>query len=393
MNILYFTQYLSAIGGGGEVVFRDLAKGMIRLGHEVHIICHQMTDPDANNLDGARVHKINPVIDHNAGYMLSISQHVKYALNALRKGSYVIKKNKIDMIHANTITPIIPAAILGKVFGIPVVATVHDVYTVYSSEYWKEWSSQESGSRISSIIAPLYEKSVLRIPVQKVHVISKATREDLLRFNRRANTSIIYNGIDADSYVDSKKVSEYQKFVLFIGRLIITKNLQTVILAFRDVIKKVPDSRLVVIGEGPMRSKWEKLVSDNNLSNNVEFRGFVSEHDKKDLLRTCSALVFPSLVEGFGLVLLEAFAMAKPVLVNDVKPFDEIIDNGIDGFLLPTSNQDIWSEKIITLLSDKGLCEIMGQHARKKVEEKYNASSIYGKMEQLYIDLSRNERK
>jgi glycosyltransferase involved in cell wall biosynthesis len=393
MKILYFTQFLSATGGGGEVVFCNLAKGMLRLGHEVHIICHQMTDPHSNSLDGANIYKIKPVIGHKAGYLLSSSQHVKYALNALMRGSSVIRKHKINIIHANTITPVIPASILGKIYDIPVVSTVHDVYSANSPDYWKHWSSQDKVSSTSSLIAPLYERFVLKMPVQKVHVVSNATREDVLHFNPRANISVVYNGIDLDSFLNNVKLSDYQKFVVFIGRLIITKNLQLVILAFRDVVKKIPDARLVVIGEGPMRDNWEKIASDNDLSTNVEFRGFLTEQDKKKLLSKCSALVFPSLVEGFGLVLLEAFAMAKPILGTKVKPFDEIVDEGVDGFLLPPDNPITWAEKIILLLSDKNLCQKMGQNARIKVQEKFNAQSIHSKIEQLYIELSQQKKK
>ena len=393
MKILYFTQFLSATGGGGEVVFRDLAKGMLKLGHEVHIVCHQMTKPDANNLAGAYIYKIKPVIGHNAGYLLSISQHVKYVINAIIKGSTIMRKNKIDIIHANTITPVIPASILGKMYNIPVLTTVHDVYSANSPDYWKHWSSQEKVSNMSSLIAPVYERIVLKMPVQKVHAVSKATKEDLLHFNPRANISIIYNGIDLDSYVINIKESEYQKFVVFIGRLIITKNLQIVILAFKDVVRKIPDAKMLVIGEGPMRGDWEKIVSDNDLSNNIEFKGFLTEENKRELLSKCSALVFPSLVEGFGLVLLEAFAMAKPILGTNVKPFDEIVEEGLDGFLLPPDNPSTWSEKIILLLSDKKLCQKMGQNARTKVQQKYDALSIHSKIEQLYIELSEQKKK
>ena len=196
MKILYLTQVLSAIGGGGEVVFSDFAKGMVRLGHEVHIICHLMKNAQTNEIAGANIHTVKPVIEYKAGHFLSMSHHMMFAVNALAKGSTIVRNNKIDVIHANTFSPVIPASILGKIYKIPVIITVHDVYTAYSSDYWKWWSSQQNVSHISSIIAPIYEKIILRMPVQKVHVISDATREDLVSFNPKANISTIYNGVD-----------------------------------------------------------------------------------------------------------------------------------------------------------------------------------------------------
>jgi glycosyltransferase involved in cell wall biosynthesis len=392
MKILYLTQVLSAIGGGGEVLFSDFAKGMVKQGHEVHIICHMMKNSYAAKIPGAKIHTVRPALEYKPGKFLSMTHHMMYVVNALIKGSSVIRDYKIDVIHANTFSPAVPASILGKIYNVPVIVTVHDVYTAYSSNYWKWWSSQDNVSHTSSLIAPIYEKTILRLPVTKVHVISNATREDVLMFNRKASIVTIYNGVDLESYSNPNHEIEYQKFVLYIGRLIVTKNLQVVISAFKDVIRRIPDAQLVIVGEGPMRNNWEKEVRDNNLSDNVQFRGFVTEEDKKDLLRKCSALVFPSLVEGFGLVVLEAFAMSKPVLAANVEPFDEIIEEGADGFLLPANDPYSWSEKITSLLLDKSACKKMGQYAKLKVQTKYDERIVHRKMEQLYTEVSMKQR-
>jgi glycosyltransferase involved in cell wall biosynthesis len=98
-------------------------------------------------------------------------------------------------------------------------------------------------------------------------------------------------------------------------------------------------------------------------------------------------LVFPSLIEGFGLVLLEAFEAKKPVLVSDVSPSNEIVENAIDGFILPPVDAKNWADKIFFLLQNKDVCEVMGRKGRQKVETKYDIRQIAERFETLYGNL------
>lgn len=394
MKILYLTQFLSATGGGGDVVFRDLAKGMIRRGHEVHIICHQMANPQANNLEGANVHKINPVIQDKAGYFLSIKEHILYVANALRKGSSIVRNNKIDIIHANTISPVIPATLLGKIFNIPLIKTVHVVYTGNSPTYWKEWSSQDTVTDIYSFIAPIYERIVLKMPADITHTVSNATRHSLLG-SKKTNSKVIVipNGMDLTEYNSDGINIEYQNFILFIARFVFNKNLNVLISSFREVIDKIPEAKLIAVGDGPMRNEWEKMAKAMNLSHNVIFTGYISQEEKMALLRKCSALALPSFLEGFALTPLEAFAICKPVILANIPSSYELVDDEIDGFILPPHDISKWSEKIIFLLSNKQICEKMGQKGKKKMQENYDMRMIHKRIEQLYIGLSSKKRK
>ena len=169
------------------------------------------------------------------------------------------------------------------------------------------------------------------------------------------------------------------------------KNLNTVIASFEDVVKKSPGSKLYVVGDGPMRNKWEKMVSDRGLTKSIVFNGYVSDEKKIELLSKCSALLLPSFVEGFGLVILESFAMNKPVLVADAKPSNELVDDGVDGFILPINNPTPWSEKISFLLGNKDICKKMGVNGRTKLEKKYSLDFVVNEMESLYQSLVRQK--
>ena len=310
MRILYLTQFLSPSIGGGELVFFNLAKGMLKLGHQVNIICHKkkqvitneavLPSADVINLEamGANVYYVKPELEDRGGISTSgniarsLSMQTGYIINALRVGSNLVRSGKIDIIHANVYTPIIAATILGKIFRKPVVITVHNLQL----GSWKDWSSQKNIPRFTSIIGPLYEKMILRMPVDTVHIVSNKVKFELTQFNPKARAVVIHNGVDiTQEYTSSSSESGYGKFILYIGRLVILKNLQVVILAFKDVIRILPEAKLIVVGDGPMRQAWQDLVDKNNLSKNVLFLGHISDRiTKLELLNKCSAVVFPS---------------------------------------------------------------------------------------------------
>ena len=399
MKILYLTQILSPSIGGGELVFFNLAKGMLKLGHRVHIICHKKRrinsgDTEAPNSDieeiermGAIIHYVKPEEENDGKTSSSRSIfgafkfHIGYTINALRVANTLYRQGEIDIIHANMYTPVIPASFFGKIRRIPVVMTLHNP----TIDSWKQWSSQEGVPRSTSFLGPLYEKLILRSPVNVVHVESRKVKDQLRLINPNAKAVLVYNGIEIEDELDLQSKLRYDKFVLYIGRLVAGKNLQTVILAFKKVAQIMPDAKLIVVGDGPLRQEWQELVDSNNLHNNVIFLGHISNRKNKyELLAKASAVVFPSISEGFAMVPIEAFQMSKPLLISNIRPSDEIVDDNVDGYLLPPHDPDIWAEKILFLLNNPEICKDMGSKGRLKVVETFNMTAVSNKMEQLY---------
>jgi glycosyltransferase involved in cell wall biosynthesis len=388
MNILYITQSFSATRGGGEVIFYDFAEGMAKRGHHVDIVSHKITNfKDENNLDGVIIHRIRPAIEYKSELPPSISQNMRYIINAIVRGSKTITAKKIHIIHTDNFASAIVGSVLAKIHNIPVIITNHGIFTINSPDNWNRWTAQNNTSRIYSVIGPLFEKITTKVPADIIHTVSYAMKEDLVKFNVKHDIVVIHNGINLRNYDNFEFDKDYQNYILYIGRLVFVKNLDVVISAFKDVVKKVPNAKLIVVGDGPMRDKWEKMVSELHLDQNIEFTGYISHEKKIELLSKCSSLLLPSSFEPFGLVLLEAFAMSKPVLVSDQRAFYEIVDEGVDGFILPTHDASKWAEKIIFLLSNKTICQDMGNKGRLKVESKFNIDNVVNKMESLYTEI------
>jgi glycosyltransferase involved in cell wall biosynthesis len=384
LNILYITQFFSDSTGGGESVISNLAKEMIYKGHFVYVVCHDTMEKIAPH-PGLQMTYVKPCVTHSGGLPPSFRQNALYMINAITKGIVIAKKNEIDVIHANSHSSIIPGTVISKIFNIPILSTIHDVFSFNSTSRWDKWAEQHNLSKLYTIIGPLFEKANIRMPVNMIHAVSKATKDEILGINPSANIVVIPNAISSEN--SSRTDLSFDKFVLFIGRLVFYKNLEIVIMAFRLVLNEVPAAKLFIIGDGPMRSKWEGLVINYRLSQNVIFLGRVSTEKKNEMLRRCSALVFPSIHEGFGLVVLESFSMGKPVIAASVRPLDEIIRDGVDGYLVPPDRPREWAEKMIELLKQTAVSKNMGLRGREKTLSEYNVNRVINDMENLYGSL------
>jgi glycosyltransferase involved in cell wall biosynthesis len=393
MNILYISQWLSSVGGGGEVVFRDVARGISQNGHHVHVIRHRLADSkednefgsDNSSVDndaaGLHIHKIRPVV---RGFPPSLRQNLMFIANAILKGSKIVRRHRIELIHVNNFAPVIAGSILSKLFGIPLVSTIHVVFGASSPDFWKKWSSQNNVSPMSSIIGPMFENLTIRIPVDTIHSVSNTTKKDILKVNSKSNVVVIPNGIDLAVYDKYAPDIEYQNYVVFIGRLVFNKNLETVISSFVEVIKNIEDAKLIVIGFGPMLEEWKQLAASLGLAQNIQFTEYIDQERKIYILSKSSALVLPSVAEGMPVVALEAFALFKPVLLSDIEPHHDIVTDGTDGFIIPAHDVSKWSEKIIHVLSNKKASMDLGRNARSKAESKFNMNKTLREIESLY---------
>jgi glycosyltransferase involved in cell wall biosynthesis len=393
MNILYITQWFSSVGGGGEVVFHDIAEKISLNGHCVHVICHRYLGFEDNivgkdNTGGLslHIHRVKPTLK---GFPPSLKQNIMFITNAILSGSKIIRKYKIELIHVNNFAPVIVGSVLSKLFNIPLISTIHVVFGA-SPDFWKKWSSQNNISPLSSKIGPIFENLTIKIPVDAIHSVSNATRKDILKVNSKSNVAVIPNGVDFTLYDRFTSGIEYQNYVVFIGRLVFNKNLETVISSFVEVTRNIVDAKLVIIGFGPMLEEWKKMVDRLGLTQNIQFTGYISQEKKISILSKSSALVLPSLAEGMPVVALEACALYKPVLLSNIEPHRDIVDDGINGFIIPAHDVHKWSERIIQVLSNKKESIEMGHNARSKAERQFSIRKTLGELESLYYKYAYN---
>jgi glycosyltransferase involved in cell wall biosynthesis len=385
MNILYLTQFFSSTRGGAPLVFYNLAKGMSERGHKVYVICNVATD--SIDSDKVVVLNVKPLLNDTFELPPSPIKNLRYITNTLILARKVLRDKKIELIHTNSHTSIIAGSILSLLNRVPMIASVHDVFGSTDNSNWKRWAYYNNLPNYYSSIGRIYERTSLSMPFKLIHSVSNATRDDILLHNSNRQVRVIYPSIDENIY--NGMTVTYENFVLYVGRLVFYKKVDVLIRAFEEVVKELPAAKLVIVGEGPMEANWKELARYLGVSDSIVFTGYLPHHEKMKLLRSCSALVLPSIFEGFGLVILESFALHKPVLVSNVPPFDEIVDHDVNGFLLPHNEPTHWAKAIVNVLNNGQLCRKMGDNAAKKIIEKFNFAEFISRMESLYHEVVR----
>lgn len=388
MKILMLVQFYSSTRGGGEVMFYQLASGLVSKGHEVHVIKHKMLnngEGDIKKLNKMVVHNIFPPVEHKGGLPATIIQNLLYVLNAVRIGVKVIRNESIDLIYANTYSPVIAGFFLSKITKRPLLVTVHDVASIHGLEFWKKW--MEQFGRLSLLKALIgYFSELLTIKLSKnIHTVSETSEKDILQCGfKNKRIYIIPNSLDLTLYPTDDDV-EYRNEVLFIGRLVFYKNLEAMLKALLHISDQTV--KLIIIGDGPMRTHWQKLAEDLGILNRVYFKGYVSHEEKIKILKRVSAIVLPSLFEGFGMVILEAWAYKKPVIVANLPPLNQIVEHGKDGFVANPFEPGEWADYISILLSNKEVAKELGLNGYNKLIKEYNMTSWIERFERVYREL------
>jgi glycosyltransferase involved in cell wall biosynthesis len=207
-------------------------------------------------------------------------------------------------------------------------------------------------TKIDYIIAPSYftKKQIIetfKIPSKKIEVIHEGV--DTSKFN--PNNKPIFRDKFKSQYV-----------ILFVGALVKTKNVDKLIRVFNYVQKRI-DASLVIVGEGPEKSNLMKIVKELNLTNKVFFEGFVKDEDLPYYYSSCDIFASCSIIEGFGLIFLEAMASGKPVVAFNIASIPEVVGNG--GIIVKNFDLKEMAEKIIEILSKKKFMK----NIREKLEK------------------------
>lgn len=382
MKILFFTQlFYPSLYGGGEKIFYQWANELQKKNHIVHVITQNLIGEKSFEIhNGIHIHRVGKAIDSHSK-SISIFGHFSYFAASVVIGLKILRKIKFDIIHSNSYIPVIAAQFCAKILHVPHVATVHDVYLTSKENFWHNWSSQEGVSSMSKTLGPWLEKRVLNSSVSIFHTVSEQSKKDMKKFGCRKEITVIPNGINCSNHGNGSKNSNQ---VIFVGRLIFYKNVDVLIDAFKKVIKKIPNAKLIIVGEGPEKNNLEQKTKSLRLEDSIEFRGNISNEEKNNLISQSSVLVNPSTVEGFGLVILESFCHKTPVIVSDIKPLSDLVTDGVDGFLAKAIDSDDWSEKIIKLISNLDLVKSAGEAGFEKLKKHHLLSEKISQLEKLY---------
>ena len=382
MNILLLTNFFSPEKGGGEYLFVLMAKLLAKNGHRVWVITNKLQHSDYPIHENIKIIFVSNPRRFEGGMPVNLTDKIRYSFSALKEGLRLIKKEKIDIIHSNPFAPTLSGSMISFLTSTPHIIVVHDVFS-RQKDFWKEWSKQKGISSLDRFLGPFFEKIIIKLKHASIHTVSEATKQDLIEFGAKKSIYVIPNAIPIKPVEDVKTIPF--QFV-YLGNLLFYKNLDVVIKSIKIVKKTHPKITLTIIGDGPYRTNLEKLVTQLDLKENIIFKGHVTDLNKMKLLSSCQGLVFPSTCEGFGIVILEAFFQKKPVIVSDVKPLSDIVENKKTGLVIDPHNKEQWAEALEKILIDPHFGKQMGENGRKILEKKYNLEILWQNIFKMYTD-------
>lgn len=382
-------EYPPRIVGGLGTFAQNIAPQMVAQGHEVTIFTINPGDLKTHEvMDGVLVHR--PLLVDASDVFPNVvaedlrrwGKHLKFfsdlfVYNLLSASAVVDlvrhKGERFDVVCAHDWLSAMGGLILQKELGIPLVLHMHST----------EWGrAMDSGSEtVRSIEETAGRKA------DRVVTVSYPMEEDLVRHGWDASKiRVVWNGVDPKRYnpgaADPKLVealrarygiAKNEAMVLFVGRLTSVKGAVQLVQGFPEVLSAYPHARLVVLGAGELDQTVTGLIRTLGVERQVKTHfQFVSEEERILHYAACDAAVLPSLYEPFGIVSLEAMAMAKPVVVgaSGLSGFkDQVVPSGeeqtgvhVDG----RSPSDIaWGVKV--LLHDMERAREMGQRGRQRV--------------------------
>jgi glycosyltransferase involved in cell wall biosynthesis len=179
-------------------------------------------------------------------------------------------------------------------------------------------------------------------------------------------------------------VQNRKRQVLFLGRKVPEKGIQSLIHAMGLVWKTCPESELILAGARvPGTAEVDAMIESlpEGERGRVISLDNISEEKKTELLAACSCLVLPSANESFGIVLLEAMAHYKPVIALDCPVFHDVVDDSVDGLLVAAGSLRQMANAILRLLENPAVARAMGERGHAKIQERFT----WGHMADNYL--------
>lgn len=298
-----------------------------------------------------------------------------YKFLSLRK---IINEENIRMIHAHKLGSNLWGVMLGRLYNVPVIAHCHA--QTYS---WSSSLADKIIERLSYIIVS----------------ISEYERQRLIKEEGISPSKIvtIYNGIDSNNYKTKPNLDIKRQLGIKVDSPVVgivavfrpQKNHELFLLAAQEILKRNKNICFLLVGDGPTRKRIEDLALKLGIAKSCIFTG--SRRDIPDILSIIDIGVLSSHWEGLPLAVLEYMASSKPIVATGVGGIPEVIQDGVNGFLIPAGDFKMLAQRVSLLLDNKDLALEMGRKGLLILRRGFTMDSMMRKIEDLYARILRLE--
>jgi glycosyltransferase involved in cell wall biosynthesis len=316
--------------GGSEIHFHEIFKRIVNRGHKVTLVAHQFSKaPKKETIDGIDIIRIGNKFLFNHQFKL-------YYKKVLSFESYDLVVDDISKI------PLFTPRYIKK----PIVGIVHHIHGI---SLYKE---------IAAPLAFYIIRQEKRIPKYyyntPIFSVSESTKKELIELGQpERKIDILYNAIDQELFRNTTGIKEKTPLIVYVGRIKKYKNLENIIDAVEILKEKISNLKFVIAGSGSNLKDLENYVKFKKMQSWIEFRGYITEIEKAELLGAAWLFITTPIKEGWGITVIEANAMGTPVIGSDVPGLRDSIKNNVTGVLTPPNSPVLLAQEIYSLITDK----------------------------------------
>ncbi|WP_440945405.1 glycosyltransferase family 4 protein [Methanosarcina sp. T3] len=362
------------VKGGAEIRIHELGKRLSSEGHDVHLFGIKWWEGgDVIRHEGMTLHGVCKARELYVNGRRSITEALVFATKLFP----VLLEEKFDLIDVSVFPyfscfTVKAVSVLKKT---PAVFTWHEVW----GDYWYEYLGKTKG-----LFGFLIEKAVATISKNNI-AVSGWTKDRLETLKGTdSKITVLPNGVDLKLISEIKPAGQGSSNtpagkiydIIFAGRLIKEKNVDVLIKAVSLLKKDFPEIYCCVVGDGPERKALEKLTRELGMQENVIFEGFQEYGALIGKIKASKVLVLPSSREGFGMVVIEAFACGVPVVTVKQKynAAQGLVKDGVDGFVVELEEKEI--AKAVEKMIEKNSRNIEASEAAYSKAKKYDWDEI-----------------
>lgn len=291
---------------------------------------------------------------------------VTFWLRALRRAREVLKRKDIAILEASDLAGAFVLIPIRRWARLPLLLHLQFQFFGMSSRAASWWKRRAlwAGARVACHFA------------DSIRCVSWDIHEQAIRAGvDSSKLHVIHTRCDPDLFNPVRVVARSPgtgRVLMYAGSLTRLKGLDVLLDAMPMIVRRFPDVRLRLVGDGPDRVKLMRRAKETESVLRVEFIGSVPYSQLPLLLRECDLLVHPALTEGMPRAILEAMAMARPVVATRVGGIPEAVRDGVDGLLVPPGDASALGEAVCRLLDSPDLARSMGEAGRLRILDHFS---------------------
>jgi glycosyltransferase involved in cell wall biosynthesis len=300
-------------------------------------------------------------------------------LRSLQRVADAIRTSRCEVVHAHHLYSSTLVPVAARLAARPSVCTLYSL-------------PQQGGGR-DALKERLCASAAGRS--RALMFVSEAALEQFAaRYRRRSSWCVLRNGIDLETWspgpgrLPSKlRIPEDAPVVSISGALRATKGHALAIAAWHSVLSRVPEARLLIVGDGPERATLRRQIERAGLQHRVVLAGRIDdERERVDIVRASDIALLPSYGEALPMALIEASACARPVIATDVGGVREVVSDGVSGILVPPGEIPAIADALIGLLEDPQLGAPMGKAGRTLVQDRFDMHGWARRLADIYVE-------